>query len=105
MTSCDFLTTETHGKSIERSKLQTTVACNARNRSLAAQVTGYKRLNYVALEVAFQVENIERKAEFFSNAARVVDVIERTTTRWKGIAILVGVNSASLIPQLHRKTN
>src|SRR5689334_24939934 len=105
MTCRHFLTTKTHRKSIKRSKLQPAIARNARNRSFAIQIARNKGLDYVAFEVSLEIENIKWKTEFFSDSSRVVDVIERTTTRWKRITVLVSVNSATLIPQLHSETN
>src|ERR1043165_4092543 len=105
MTCRYFLTTQTYRKSIKRSKLQPTIARNARDRSFAIQIARNKRLNYVAFEVPLEIENIKWKTEFFSDSSRVVDVIERTTTGRQGVTVFVSVNSASLIPQLHSETN
>src|SRR6476659_5426706 len=105
MTCCHFFTTETHGQTIKRSKLQPTIARYTWNRSLATQITRDKRLYYVAFEIALEIENIKRKTEFFSDSSRVVDVVERTTTGRKWVAIFVSVNPASLIPQLHCEAN
>jgi hypothetical protein len=76
MTGSDFLATETDRQSIERSKLQTTVTRNARDRRLAAEITGDEWLDYVMLEIAFEVQHVKRKVELFGNAAGIVNVVE-----------------------------
>src|SRR5690348_11918446 len=105
MAGRDLLTTQTYGKPIERSKLQSTIAGNAGNGSFTAEVTRNKWLDHVALEFALEIQNIKRKAEFFSDSPCVINVIQRATTRRKGLAILISVDTSSLIPQLHCETN
>ena len=71
----DLGTTEADGEFVERSKLQTAVAGDTGNRRLAVQVTVDERLHHVALEFFFQIQNIERKAEFLGYAPRIVNII------------------------------
>ena len=62
MTGRNFLAAKAHRQLIERSKLQTAVARNAWDRSLAIQVTVDEGLDDVALEFLFQIQNVERKS-------------------------------------------
>src|SRR5689334_2068269 len=101
----DFLTTQTQRESIQRRKLQTAVARYARNRRFAVEITRDERLHDVAFEVAFEIQHVKREAEFFGDAACVVNVIEGTAARRQRIAVFVDVDAAPLIPELHRKTD
>ena len=76
-----------------------------RNRRLAAEIAIDERLNYIALEIPFEIQNVEREAEFFGHSASVVHVVKRAATRRQRIAVFIDVNSAPLIPQLHRKAD
>ena len=90
----NFLAAETRRQSVKRSKLQTAVAGDAGNRSFAVEITGDERLHHVALKFAFQIQHVKRKAQLFRHAARVVNIVERTTTRRKRIAVLVHTDAA-----------
>src|ERR1041385_7565872 len=105
MSSRDFLTTQTQRQSIERSKLQTTVARDTRNRRLTSEITRNKRLHHVALEIALEIQHVKRKSEVLGNATRVVNVVERAAARRQRIAVFVCVYAPPLIPQLHRKAD
>src|SRR5207302_9235893 len=101
----DLLTPEACRQFIERSKLQTAVAGNTRNRRLAIQIAVDERLHYVALEFLFQIQNIERKAQLLRDATRVVNVIQRAAARRQRVAIFVHTDTAALVPQLHREAD
>src|SRR5438067_12680022 len=105
MTGRDFLASEAGRKLIERSKLQTAVAGDARNRRLATQVAVDERLHHIALEFLFQVQNIKWKAKFFRDAPRVVNIVERAATRRQRLAVFIDTDAAALVPQLHRKAD
>ena len=101
----NFLATQTHRQSIQRGKLQTAVARNARNGGFAVEVTRNKRLHYIVFELAFEVQNVKRKAQLLCYSAGVVNVIERTAARWKRVTVFVHTDAAALIPQLHREAD
>src|SRR6266404_3848409 len=101
----NLLATETKGKTIQRCELQTTVAGHAGDWRLTVQITGDERLNYVTLELAFEIENVEGKAEFLRDAPCIVNVVERATPRRQRLAIFVHADAEVLIPQLHRKAD
>src|SRR4026207_1367491 len=105
MAGRNFLTSQTQRQSIQRSELQTTVAGNTRNGRLAVQITRDERLNHVALKVALQIQNVKRKAELFSNATSVVNVVERAATRGQRVAVFINIDAPPLVPELHRKAN
>src|SRR5712692_507037 len=52
---CYFFATQTRRQTIERRKLQTTVASKAGNRRLAVQIAGDKRLHDIALKFALEI--------------------------------------------------
>ncbi len=102
---CNFLAPQAERQTIQRRKLQPAVAGHAGDRRLAIQITGNERLHHVALKLSLEVQHIEREAEFFGHAARIVNVIERTATRRQRLTILVHTDAAVLIPQLHREAD
>src|SRR5688572_3092950 len=105
VSSRNLLATQTRRQSIERRKLQPAVTTNARDRRLAAKITRDEWRYDVTFEVTFQIQNVERKTKLFRNAACVVHVVQRTTTRRQRIAVFVDVDAAPLVPQLHRETD
>src|SRR6267142_2985858 len=97
--SCrDLLTVETRRQTIQRGKLQAAVTSYAGDRCLTIQIAGNKGLDYIALEVTFQVEHVEGEAKFFGDSARVVNVVERTAARRQRLAIFINAEPPSLIP-------
>src|SRR5687768_621896 len=105
MSGRDFLTSQAHRQTIQGCKLQTAVARDARDWRLAVEVTGDKRLHDSTLEVAFEIQHVKRKAELLGDASRVVNVVQRTATRGKRVAVLIDVDAPALIPELHRKAD
>ena len=101
----NFLATQTHRQSIQRGKLQPTVASNTGNRSLAIQVAVDERLDDSALEFLLEIKDIKRKAQFFGHAAGIVNIIERAATRGQWLAIFIDTETAALVPQLHREAD
>src|SRR5262245_18691318 len=105
MSGGNFFAAQALSKSIQRRELETTVARHAGNGSFTVQVTSDKRLNDRTLEVALEIQDVERKSKFFSHTTSVINIVERTTTRREGITVFVNVNATALIPQLHGKAN
>jgi hypothetical protein len=62
-------------------------------------------LDHSAIEIALEIKNVKRKVELVRNSTSVVTVVERSTTRRQRVAIFVSINAATLIPELHRKTD
>src|SRR5205807_9654145 len=101
----DFLTAHAQRHSVERGELQTAVARDARDGRLAFQITSDERLDHVALELALQIQNVERKSQILRHAPRVVHVVERAAAAGKRLAALVHAQAPTLIPQLHREAD
>src|SRR5580765_716837 len=105
MAGRDFFTPQTYRQLIERSKFQTAVAGDAGNGRLAIQITVDERLHHVALEFLLEVQDVERKTQFFRDATRIIDIIQRAATGRQRLTIFVHTDAAPLVPQLHRKTD
>src|SRR5437764_8726673 len=105
MSRRNLFAVETRRQTIKRSKLQTTVTRDTRNRRLAIQVAGDERLYHIALKLALKIEHVEWKAQLFGHTPRVVHIIERATARRQRVAVLINADPAPLIPQLHREAD
>jgi hypothetical protein len=101
----DLLAPDAHGRPVERSELQTAVASDTRNRRLAFEITLDERLDHVALELALEIQDVERKAQLFRHSPRVVNVVERAAARRHRLAVGVRCQPATLVPQLHREAD
>src|SRR5256885_17245277 len=102
MSRRNLFAVETRGQFVKRSKLQTTVTRDTRNRRLAIQVAGDERLHHIALKLTLKIEHVKWKAQLFSHAPRIINVIQRTTARRQRVAVLINADPTPLIPQLHR---
>jgi hypothetical protein len=96
-----FFAAKAQGKPIQRGKLQSTVAGDARYRRFSAQVTGNKWLHNIVLKLTFQIEYVKGKAKFFRDSASIVNIIERATTGGERIPMLIHTRATTLVPQLH----
>jgi hypothetical protein len=100
-----LLAAEALRQTVERGELQAAVAGHARDRRLAFEVGVDERLDHVALELAFEVQDVEREAQVPGHAPRVVHVVERAAARRQGLAVLVHAQPPPLIPKLHREAD
>src|SRR5688572_33254117 len=105
MSGSDFVATQTCRQSIARRKLQSAIATDARNRRFAVEIARHKRCDHVTFEITFEIQYVKRKSKLFRYTTRVVHVVQRTATRRQRITVFIDVDTAPLVPQLHRETD
>ena len=91
MAGGDGVETEQKGPVQEPVELQVRIARNARVRGQALRVPGHVRLDYVAVEIAGEVEHVVGDAELLRYPPGVLHIRHRAATRVRRAA-----------PQLHR---
>src|SRR5688572_22224259 len=58
MSGSDFVATQTCCQSIERRKLQSAIATDARNRRFAVEIARHKRCDHVTFEITFEIQYV-----------------------------------------------
>ena len=85
-------------------ELHVIVAHGAGDGRAAFEVVRDEGLDYIKLEFAFEIHDVERNAEMFGYAASVVDIVVRAAAMLSG-AVIFELGQAALVPELHRQAN
>src|SRR5690242_5307594 len=105
MAGRNLIAFEALGHAIKRCKLQAGIARNTRYRCLAAQIALDEWFNDRLFELTLKIQNVEGKSESISNAASVINIVQRTAAARQRLAVLVNRDIAVLVPQLHGEAN
>src|SRR5580658_870611 len=85
-------------------ELHVVVTHGARDGRAAFEIIGDEGADYVEFKLALEVDHVERDAEMFGYAARVVHVVVRAAAML-GWAVIFQLRQAALIPELHGKAD
>src|SRR5210317_68722 len=83
-------------------KLEDLVADDTGVRCPATKVIVAETIDNLLFKLFFEVDNIERDIERFSNPTRIINIV-KGTTRTKALAMFIG--KLGIVPDLHRHTN
>ncbi len=105
MSSCQHFGADLSRSNQQLIELKVIVAETARNRCSSRKVFLHKWTNYVVLETLLLVHYVIRNLQLLGDAARIVNVVDRTTASLHGFGHSFVSSQPPLIPQLHRQAH